>query len=338
MKMALNPLKTCILKSATLFFLTKTSEPFKRFSLAACSYSVKTQEENQSSTSGGTSTDQNKTKTARLPGIRPELSPKVKVHPHAVRYRTPKMKFVLQGVDTRKYTHRPIPYPKTGGRGWNGRVFNKRMGGGAKQMYRMVDFTRLAISESEPLVEKVLYVRYDPLRSADIALVASGNHKRWILAEENMKAGDIIRSYADIPKTPVVAKVGDAHPLAALAVGTTIHNIEMFEKEGGNFARAAGTSGTIVRKAGDQVIVKLPSGREASLAETCIATVGRVSNIKHGSEHIGSAQRNRWFGVRPKSGLYKKKTGYHGRKIKPPKPMITYEKKTKKSLHEMFDI
>lgn len=81
-------------------------------------------------------------------------------------------------------------------------MFNKRIGGGAKQMYRMVDFTRQAISETEPLAEKVLFVRYDPLRSADIALVASGHHKRWILASHTMKAGDVIHSHADIPKLP----------------------------------------------------------------------------------------------------------------------------------------
>lgn len=76
------------------------------------------------------------------------------------------------------------------------------MGGGSRQKYRMIDFTRNAISETDPLVEKVVAVRYDPLRSADIALVASGNHKRWIIAGEHMKAGNIIKSFAEIPTLP----------------------------------------------------------------------------------------------------------------------------------------
>lgn len=66
----------------------------------------------------------------------------------------------------------------------------------------MVDYTRNAIDEKTPLVEKVLEVRYDPLRTADIALVARGNHKRWIIASAKMKKGDLISSYADIPKLP----------------------------------------------------------------------------------------------------------------------------------------
>lgn len=31
-------------------------------------------------------------------------------------------------------------------------------------------------------------------RSADIAMVAGGNRKRWIIATENMQAGDIIKT------------------------------------------------------------------------------------------------------------------------------------------------
>jgi len=66
----------------------------------------------------------------------------------------------------------------------------------------MVDFTRNAIDENTPLEERVLEVRYDPLRTADIALVASVNHKRWIIASTKMKKGDIVRSFAQIPKLP----------------------------------------------------------------------------------------------------------------------------------------
>ncbi|XP_045164206.2 39S ribosomal protein L2, mitochondrial-like [Mercenaria mercenaria] len=334
--MALNCLKLWLWKPAGNFPQPSVFKgSIQRFSWAARMSSSHTKVD-KSSAGTDSKQDDSKTGTNRKPGVRPEHDPS-KVQPHAVRYNSPKMKFVLQGVDLTKYTTVPIPYPKTGGRGWDGKVMNKRIGGGAKQEYRMVDYTRNAISEEEPLVEKVIYTRYDPLRSADIALVASGNHKRWIIAGEHMKKGDLIKSYGNIPTLPVSAKAGDAHPLGAYAAGTVVHNIEMFENEGGNFARAAGTSGTIARKVADRVIVRLPSGREASLSKNCIATCGRASNVNHGKEHIGSAQRNRWFGVRPKCGLWHRKTGYNGRKIRPPKPLVTYEKKTQKSLHEMFD-
>lgn len=257
--------------------------------------------------------------------------------PYKFPYKKPKMKLLLQGLEPNKYTHVPIPYPKTGGRGWDGKIVNKRMGGGAKQKYRMMDFTRNAVSETEPLVERVLQVRYDALRSADIALVSNGTHKRWILAGQDTKKGDLVKSYANIPELPVSAKVGDAHPVGALAAGTVVHNIERYRGEGGIVARAAGTCGTIVCKVDDKVVIKMPSKREMCVSQHCVGTVGRVSNVDHNKEHIGSAARNRWFGVRPKSGLWHKKTGYHGRKIKTAKSMVTYEAKTQKHLHEMFD-
>lgn len=60
---------------------------------------------------------------------------------------------------------------------------------------------------------------------------------------------------------------------------------------------------------------------ELAIRETCMATVGRVSNIGHIDEHLGSHQRSRELGNRPRSGLWQRKTGRFGRKIKPIPPM-----------------
>lgn len=57
---------------------------------------------------------------------------------------------------------------------------------------------------------------------------------------------------------------------------------------------------------------------------------GRLSNILHGSTPIGSPQRNRWLGNRPRSGLWHRKDGRHGRKIKPPKKLKLVVPKKKK--------
>lgn len=75
-----------------------------------------------------------------------------------------------------------------------GRIWTHGVGGGHRQNYRMVDFKRVGPKEGDPLVEKVLSVRYDPCRSADIAVVAGGEHKRYILASQNMKTGDLIKT------------------------------------------------------------------------------------------------------------------------------------------------
>ncbi|PIO11984.1 hypothetical protein AB205_0083550, partial [Aquarana catesbeiana] len=155
----------------------------------------------------------------------------------------------------------------------------------------MIDFQRLNYEpgrEDTPFQEKVMEVRYDPCRSADIALVAGGKRKRWIIATENMKNGDLITSSGHIGRMAVLAQEGDAHPLGALPIGTLINCLEVLE--------------------------------------TCVATVGRVSNVDHNKRIIGKAGRNRWLGIRPSSGLWKRKGGWAGRKIKPLPPIKSYVK------------
>ncbi|XP_069395168.1 large ribosomal subunit protein uL2m-like isoform X2 [Paralichthys olivaceus] len=72
-----------------------------------------------------------------------------------------------------KYTIRPIGMKKTGGRDHTGFEPGK---------------------EAQSFEEKVVEVRYDSCRSADIAMVAGGNRKRWIVATENMQVGDVIKT------------------------------------------------------------------------------------------------------------------------------------------------
>ncbi|XP_056902534.1 39S ribosomal protein L2, mitochondrial [Takifugu flavidus] len=226
-----------------------------------------------------------------------------------------------------KYTIRPIGIKKTGGRDHTGKIRTHGIGGGHKQRYRMVDFKRLnyeAGKEDQPFEEKVVEVRYDPCRSADIALVAGGNRKRWIIATENMQAEDIIKTSAVIGRMAVSAKEGDAYPLGALPVGTLVNNLEIQPGKGSEYIRAAGTSGVLLRKVNGTAIVQLPSKQQVQVLETCMVTVGRVSNVDHNKEIIGKAGRNRWFGIRPSSGLWQRKGGWAGRKIKPLPPMKSY--------------
>lgn len=124
----------------------------------------------------------------------------------------------------------------------------------------------------------------------------------------------------------VKAKEGDAHPLGALAVGTLVHNVEIFPEEGGKKARAAGTCCQLVRKIGDRCIVRLPSKHEIEVSHNCMVTIGRVSNVDHGDKHIGSPNRMRWLGIMQRSGLWHRKTGYNGRKIRPLPPVRVYNK------------
>ncbi|XP_032040788.1 39S ribosomal protein L2, mitochondrial [Aythya fuligula] len=220
-----------------------------------------------------------------------------------------------------KYTVRPLGMRKTGGRDHTGRIRVRGIGGGHKRRYRMIDFQRLRYQEG---MEKVVSVRYDPCRSADIALVAGGNRKRWIIATENMQPGDIIRNSAHIGRMAVSANEGDAYPLGALPVGTLICNLESHPGKGAQYIRAAGTCGVLLRKVNGTAIVQLPSKRQMQVLETCVATVGRVSNVDHNKRVIGKAGRNRWLGKRPHTGLWHRKGGWAGRKIRPLPPLKSY--------------
>ncbi|XP_062429443.1 large ribosomal subunit protein uL2m isoform X2 [Rhea pennata] len=189
-----------------------------------------------------------------------------------------------------KYTVRPVGMRKTGGRDHTGRIRVRGIGGGHKRRYRMIDFQRLRYEDGAPAApfeEKVVNVRYDPCRSADIALVAGGNRKRWIIATENMQPGDVLKNSPHI-------------------------------------GRMAGTCGVLLRKVNGTAIVQLPSKRHMQVLETCVATVGRVSNVDHNKRVIGKAGRNRWLGKRPHTGLWHRKGGWAGRKIKPLPPMKSY--------------
>lgn len=79
-------------------------------------------------------------------------------------------------------------------------------------------------------------------------------------------------------------------------------------------------------------VMFFPSGAFSSIRflgqvlETCMATVGRVSNVDHNKRVIGKAGRNRWLGKRPSSGLWHRKGGWAGRKIRPLPPMKSYVK------------
>lgn len=202
-----------------------------------------------------------------------------------------------------------------------GRMVAKGIGGGIKHKYHWVKWVRDGPSEGAPQVEKVIDVINDGCRTAKVALVAVGDELKYILATENMKPGDMIKTSRFIPRIPVRANEGDSYPLGALQVGTQIHCLEKYPGQPCHLIHAAGTYGTILRKFGDLVVVQLPSKQEFAFKQTCMATVGRVSNIYHNKTPIGSAQKNRELGNRPRSGLWQRKDGRHGRKIRKLPPM-----------------
>lgn len=218
------------------------------------------------------------------------------------------------------YTTRPLPIYKMGGRDMEtGRVVVRTLGGGNRKKFRWVDMFKKGNEDGSVKEEVVLQIRYDPLRTPKLALVADDERQRWIFATEGLKVGDIIRTYTDIPRNPIRAKEGDAHPVGALPTGTKVNQIEVEPGAGAKFCIAAGTAGEIIKRSLDSVIVKLPNGDQFKIEPSCMAVVGNVSNIENQHVQLWCPQRKRWLGKRPRSGQWHRKDGYCGWKNKPPK-------------------
>src|SRR3954454_8525880 len=180
---------------------------------------------------------------------------------------------------------------KSGGRGGGGRIAVRFRGGGAKRLYRKIDFKRRKFD----VVGNVERLEYDPNRTAFIALIKyTDNELAYILAPQRLKVGDtvIAAARADI-------KPGNAMPLSAIPVGTIIHNIEMKIGAGGKIARSAGTYAQLVGKDAGYAQIKLTSGELRVVRAECMASIGAVSNPDNMNQKLGKAGRMRWMGFRP---------------------------------------
>ena len=188
------------------------------------------------------------------------------------------------------------PLRKSGGRNNNGRITSRRIGGGHKQMYRLVDFKRSRMDD--PAV--VIGIEYDPNRTSRIALVEyqSDKAKSYILAPLELRVGDTVVS-SDSEKADI--KPGNALPLNKIPLGMAVHNIELKPGRGGKLARSAGTSAQLIAREGDIAHLRMPSSEVRIVPSGCRATIGQLSNVEHETQSIGKAGRNRWKGKRPVS-------------------------------------
>ena len=180
---------------------------------------------------------------------------------------------------------------KSGGRGGGGRIAVRFRGGGAKRLYRKIDFKRRKFD----VVGTVERLEYDPNRSAFIALIKYADGElAYILAPQRLKAGDqvIAAEKADV-------KPGNAMPLRGMPIGTIIHNVELKPLKGGQVARSAGTYAQLVGRDAGYAQIRLNSGELRMVQDSCMATVGAVSNPDHMNEVLGKAGRMRWLGFRP---------------------------------------
>ena len=180
---------------------------------------------------------------------------------------------------------------KNAGRNSYGRITVRHQGGGNRQKYRIIDFKR----DKVDMPAKVLFIEYDPNRSANIArLEYEDGERRYILAPVGLNRGDVVLSSASADIKP-----GNTLPIGSIPVGTIIHNVELYPGRGAQLVRAAGAAAQLMAKENGYAQVRLPSGEVRLVRLDCKATIGQIGNLDHENVQIGKAGRKRHMGVRP---------------------------------------
>ncbi|MEA2154460.1 MAG: large subunit ribosomal protein, partial [Solirubrobacteraceae bacterium] len=182
---------------------------------------------------------------------------------------------------------------KSGGRNARGRKTARHRGGGAKRLYRKIDFKR----RKDDVPARVAAIEYDPNRSAYIALLHYvDGEKAYILAPARLTVGTMISSGEDADIAP-----GNCLPLRRIPIGTVIHNVELEPGRGGQLGRSAGTGIQLMARDAGMATLRLPSGEMRLVRDDCRGTVGTIGNADHQNVKIGKAGRKRHMGVRPQT-------------------------------------
>jgi len=192
---------------------------------------------------------------------------------------------------TKPYKRLTEPLKKTGGRNNQGRITTRHRGGGAKRLYRIIDWKRNKLG----IAAQVRTIEYDPNRSARIALLEyEDGEKRYIIAPVGVRVGQRLMSG---PEAELSA--GNALALRDIPTGTVVHNVELQPGRGAQMVRSAGVGAQLMAKEGNWATLRLPSGEMRRVHITCMATIGQVGNPEHATVKIGKAGRSRWLGRRP---------------------------------------
>ncbi|MFV0482208.1 MAG: 50S ribosomal protein L2 [Campylobacteraceae bacterium] len=187
-----------------------------------------------------------------------------------------------------------VKLPVTAGRNGYGRITSRHKEGGAKKLYRIIDFKRKKFD----IPAKVEAIEYDPNRNCRIALICyADGEKNYILQPSGLKVGDVVAS----AESGLDIKPGNAMKLKSIPIGTILHNVELKPGKGGQMARSAGGYAQLMGKEDKYVIVRLPSGEMRKVLSECMATVGVIGNEDWSNITIGKAGRNRHRGIRPQT-------------------------------------
>ena len=109
----------------------------------------------------------------------------------------------------------------------------------------------------------------------------SDGEKRYIICPNGLKLGQTLLSGKDAPP-----EVGNALYLSDIPLGATIHNIELRPGQGGVMVRSAGAYAQLMARDGKYAIIKLASGEVRMVLQSCLASIGTVSNSEHSLQEL----------------------------------------------------
>lgn len=184
-----------------------------------------------------------------------------------------------------------LSFKKRAGRGDNGRITVRHQGGGAKRLYRILDFGE----EKMGFPAKVIAIEYDPYRTSFICLLEyEDKEKRYQILPQSLKVGDTI-----ICKDEAEIKTGNRMKLKNIPVGTQIYNIEVEPGRGGKLVRGAGTLARVLSQEEKYTYLVFPSREIKKVRSECFASIGQVSFPEHKFINLEKAGRSRLLGKRP---------------------------------------
>jgi large subunit ribosomal protein L2 len=198
-----------------------------------------------------------------------------------------------KGTLTRKDPEKSLTsgFQRSHGRNSQGKITTRHKGGGAKRLWREIDFRYDKIG----IPGRIESIEYDPNRTSYIALVQyRDGEKRYVLAPQGIKVGQEVLTAEDAP-----LEVGNRRPLRSIPIGTIIYNIEIQYGHGAQMVRSAGSGALVVAQEGEHTHVSLPSKEVRIVHSKNWASIGALSNQEHSLMTIGKAGRSRHMGIRP---------------------------------------
>ena len=206
------------------------------------------------------------------------------------------------------------------GRNSQGKITVRHRGGGHKQAFRTIDWTRNNVKAI------VVGFEYDPQRNASLIKlyhssingVSNSASYSYALAPASIQLFQEVNVYNELNKKGSnieIAKLlrpGDSAPISFYEPGDFIHAVEAFPNQGAIFGRSAGSSCQVMSisqqnrtyssrdsKAANYAKVRLPSGNQRFINFGARATLGIVSSALSKTGNLKKAGRSRWLGWRP---------------------------------------